>query len=42
VARVGDAEALLREIAVRCERTLPPGHPLTAVVRESLSNISEL
>jgi tetratricopeptide (TPR) repeat protein len=42
VGRVGDAEALLREIAVRCERTLPTGHPLTAVVRESLANIGEL
>jgi hypothetical protein len=41
VGRVGDAEALLRETAARCERTLPPGHPLTGVVRESLANISE-
>jgi len=41
VGRMGDAEAVLRETSVRCERTLPPGHPLTAVVRESLANISE-
>jgi hypothetical protein len=26
---------------VRCERTLLPGHPLTAVVRQSLANIGE-
>jgi tetratricopeptide (TPR) repeat protein len=41
VGRVGEAEALLRQTAVRCERTLPLGHPLTTVVRESLANISE-
>jgi tetratricopeptide (TPR) repeat protein len=41
VGRVGDTEALLRETAVRCERTLPSGHPLTEVVRQSLANIGE-
>ncbi|HEV2259288.1 MAG TPA: tetratricopeptide repeat protein [Streptosporangiaceae bacterium] len=41
VGRVGDAETLLREAATRCERTLPPGHPLTEVVQQSLASIGE-
>ena len=41
VGRVGDAAALLRETAARCERTLPPGDPLTATVRQSLANIGD-
>ena len=41
VGRVGDAETLFREIATRCERTLPPGHPLTEVVQQSLAGIGE-
>jgi tetratricopeptide (TPR) repeat protein len=38
--RVGDAAALLRETFARCERTLPPGDPLTESVRESLADIA--
>jgi tetratricopeptide (TPR) repeat protein len=41
VGRVGDAVALLHDISGRCERTLPPGDPLTRVVRQSLVNIGE-
>jgi hypothetical protein len=41
VGRVDDAEALLRKTVVRCERTLPPGDPLTLTVRQSLANIAE-
>jgi hypothetical protein len=37
--RVGDAAALLRETAARCERVLPYGDPLTRAVHESLVNI---
>jgi len=41
VGRVGDAVALLQETAARCQRTLPPGHPLTHAVHQSLSNLGE-
>jgi len=41
VGRVGDAVALLHETAIRCDRVLPPGDPLTATVRQSLANIGE-
>jgi len=41
VGRVGDAQALLRETATRCERTLPPGDALTQAVRQSLANMGE-
>jgi tetratricopeptide (TPR) repeat protein len=41
VGRVGDAVALLHDISGRCERTLPPGDPLTRAVRQSLVNIGE-
>ena len=41
VGRVDDAEALLRRIAARCERVLPPGDPLTRAVRQSLASIEE-
>jgi len=41
VGRVGDAVALLHDIATRCERTLPPGDPLTQVVHQSLANLGE-
>jgi hypothetical protein len=36
---VGDALAVLRDLLGRCERTLPPGHPLTRSVHQSLANI---
>ena len=39
VGRVGDAVALLRETAVRCERVLPSGDPLTHAVQQSLANV---
>jgi hypothetical protein len=39
--RVDDAEALLRRIAVRCERVLPPGDPLTRAVQQSLARFEE-
>jgi tetratricopeptide (TPR) repeat protein len=39
VGRLTDAAELLRDIAARCERALPPGDPLTQAVRESLANI---
>jgi hypothetical protein len=39
VGRVGDAVALLRDTAMRCERTLPPGNPLTQTVHHTLANI---
>jgi hypothetical protein len=41
VGRVGDATALLRDTAARCERVLPDGDPLTRAVRQSLANIGE-
>ena len=41
VGRVEDAETLLREIAARCERVLPPGDPLTQAVQQSLVSIEE-
>ena len=41
VGRVGDAVALLHDTAVRCERVLPYGDPLTKTVRQSLANIGE-
>ena len=39
--RVGDAIALLRDIAMRCERVLPAGDPLTQVVQQSLINLGD-
>jgi tetratricopeptide (TPR) repeat protein len=39
VGRVGDALAVLRDVSGRCERTLPPGHPLTRSIHQSLANI---
>jgi tetratricopeptide (TPR) repeat protein len=39
VGRVGDAVDLLRDTAMRCERVLPPGDPLTRTVQQSLANI---
>jgi len=41
VGWVGDAVALLRETAVRCERVLPPDDLLTQTVRQSLANIGD-
>jgi len=41
VGRVGDAVALLHDTAARCERTLPPGDPLTKTVHKSLANLGE-
>jgi hypothetical protein len=41
VGRVGDAVALLRDTAVRCDRVLPAGDPLTRAVRQSLANLGE-
>ena len=41
VGRVEDAETLLREIAARCERVLPPGDPHTQAVHQSLANLGE-
>jgi tetratricopeptide (TPR) repeat protein len=40
VGRIGDATALLRDTADRCERVLSPGDPLTRAVRASLANIA--
>jgi hypothetical protein len=37
--RIGDATVLLRDIAIRCERVLPVGDPLTQTVQQSLANI---
>jgi Tetratricopeptide repeat len=39
--RVGDAIALLRDVAMRCERVLPAGDPLTQVVHQSLVNLGD-
>lgn len=39
VGRVGDAVTLLRSLAVRCERVLPAGDPLTETVQQSLLSI---
>ena len=39
VGRVGDAVALLRDTAMRCEQVLPPGDPLTRTVQQSLANV---
>jgi len=36
-----DGLAILRDTLARCERSLPPGDPLTHAVRESLANIAE-
>jgi hypothetical protein len=41
VGRLTDAVALLRGVAADCERVLPPGHPLTKTVRESLQAIAD-
>ena len=41
VGRVGDAVDLLRDTAMRCERVLPAGDPLTLAVQQSLANIGE-
>lgn len=41
VGRVGDAQALLLDTVVRCERVLPHGDPLTQAIRPSLPNIGE-
>jgi tetratricopeptide (TPR) repeat protein len=41
VGRMGDAIALLHDTAVRCERVLPYGDPLTQTVRQSLLNLGE-
>jgi len=41
VGRVGDAVALLRNLAVRCERVLPAGDPLTETVHQSLLSIGD-
>jgi len=41
VGRVGDAVALLHDTALRCERVLPYGDPLTQAVHQSLVNIGE-
>jgi tetratricopeptide (TPR) repeat protein len=41
VGRVGDAVALLHDTAVRCERVLPYGDPLTRTVHQSLLNMGE-
>ena len=38
VGRVGDAMALLRDTAARCERVLPYGDPLTQAVQQSLKD----
>jgi hypothetical protein len=40
VGRLSDATATLRDTLDRCERTRPPGDPLTQTVRESLTNIA--
>jgi len=40
VGRLTDGETVLRDIATRCERALPPGDPLTQSVQESLANIA--
>ena len=39
VGRVGDAAALLHDVAMRCERVLPTGAPLTQTVHQSLLNM---
>jgi tetratricopeptide (TPR) repeat protein len=38
--RLGDAMALLNDIIARGERALPPGDPLTQMMRETLTNIT--
>jgi hypothetical protein len=40
VGRVGDAEALLRDTAARCDRVLPFGDPLRQTVHQSLTSIA--
>ena len=40
VGRLTDALTLLRDTVSRCERVLPPGDPMTAAVRESLTNLA--
>jgi len=37
VGRVTDAVALLRDALARCERTLPPGDPVTRTVLDGLA-----
>jgi hypothetical protein len=37
---MGDAVAVLRDTAARCDRVLPYGDPLTQAVHESLVNIA--
>lgn len=39
VGRLGDSVALLHDTAVRCDRVLPYGNPLTQAVHQSLANI---
>jgi hypothetical protein len=41
VGRIGDAAAVLRETAMRCDRVLPSGDPLTLSVHQSLANLGE-
>src|SRR4029077_6380610 len=38
---LGDAGALLRETAERCEQALPPGDPLTRAVQQGLADIGK-
>jgi tetratricopeptide (TPR) repeat protein len=38
--RVGDATDVLRDTVTRCQRVLPAADPLTATVRQSLTNIT--
>ena len=38
--RLADAATLLRETLTRCERTLPPGDPLTYAVRQSMTGLA--
>jgi hypothetical protein len=40
VGRIGDAAAILRDTAQRCQLVLPPDHQLAQTVRESLANIA--
>jgi hypothetical protein len=41
VGRVGDSVALLRDLAVRCERVLPAADPLTETIHQSLLSIGD-
>jgi hypothetical protein len=40
VGRIGDATALLRDTADRCDRVLSPADPLTQAVMASLTSIA--